>query len=212
VNPAWFMRPDWPMEREIQRRADLMAAIRALPCGDAMTDDMAEGGALMILSACHSGRDEALARNRPASQKASEAELERLANLAAQLSIHINAMHRPAVNAIWKEAGDNLFTVAEQMGALAQAARDAHGEIAADASGRGASRKAEAEEVAEAAGRVFERVTGNRPTITVAPDVGRVSGPWRDFLGRVFSAMRIAASPDSQAKTVMELYRPKSRN
>jgi hypothetical protein len=38
MNPAWFVRHDWPMDEEIQRRKDLMDAILAIPGQESRTD------------------------------------------------------------------------------------------------------------------------------------------------------------------------------
>lgn len=212
MNPAWFARHDWPMDHEIQRRNDLMDAIRALPNGETLSDEKVEGQAIFLWSASNFGRIEELPCNRPASQKASEVELERLAKIAAQLADHIEAMHRPAVAAIWKESADDLWTTAQRARDLSEAAKHAAGVIDAEDSARGAGKKVEAEEVAEMAGHVFEHVTGRRPTLTVAPDDGQVSGVWPDFLARVFTTLRVKASPNWQARAVMQKYHPERGN
>ncbi len=212
MNPAWFVRHEWPMDYEIHRRNNLMGAIRALPNGETLSDEKVEGQALFLWSASNFGRNEELPCNRPASQRASEVELERLAKLAAQLADHIDAMHRPAVAAVWQESSDDLWDTAQRARDLSEAASYALSAIDVEDSARGAGRKAEAEEVAEVAGHVFEHVTARRPTLTVAPDGGHVSGAWPDFLARVFAILGVKASANSQARVVMQKYRPERRN
>lgn len=213
MNAAWFERPAWPMEWEIERRTRLMGAVRALPNGEGLSGEKVEGHALSLWAASNSGRLEELPRNRPASRRASEDELERLVRLAAQLADHIDAMHLPAVAAVWRESQGDLWTTAERVRSLSLAAKQAFGEIEVDdVSGRGAGRKVEAEIVAETAGHVFAFVTGRRPTLTVAPGTGHVSGAWPDFLAQVFAALRIDASVSSQARAVMQKSRPATGN
>jgi len=210
MNPRWFERADWPMDWEIQRRDDLMGAIGSLPSSKELSEVEMEGMALVIWSASNSGREEELARNRPASRKTSELELDRLIVLARQLADHIESMHRPAVDALWRESQGDIWNTVERIRSLSEAARCAWGEIEIQGSSRGAGRKVEAAEVADMAGHVFERVTGRRPTLTVAPDSGHVSGDWPNFLGRIFTALTIDASVPSQARVVIEKYQSRT--
>jgi hypothetical protein len=160
MNAAWFARPDWPMDWEIERRSELMAAIRALPQGDTLLEEVVEGKALLLWSASNFGRDEELPRNRPASQEASEKELQKLAEVSAQLADLIEAMHRPAVQALWNEHRGDLWTVARQLKELSEAAMCALSGLEVQGSARGAGKKAAAAEVSATAEHIFKSVTG----------------------------------------------------
>ena len=190
----------WPCDfAENTIGARLIAAMRALHCGDTLDDDMAEVLARQLYAVANLGRDEELPRNRPASQKASEAELEKLVSLAERLTDHIEAMHRPAVAALVAEGADPLRLAAD----LQRLRHDPLASLSGiDVNAPAARRppKIEAREVAIHAARLFECITGRPPTYTTDPATSERRGAWPGFLGEVFAALAINASVNEQAR------------
>jgi hypothetical protein len=203
MNAAWFARPDWPMDHELAMRAALMDAIRAIPGGECLEESDVEGRALMLLRASNAGRDEELPRNRPASQKASEDELRKLATLAERLERHILSMRQPAVSALYAE-GAHVFELVRALQATQEYARHAFSALEIEDTPSGAPKKIEAAEVAFLASLIFEHISERRATFTTDPLTGKVRGAWPDFLSAVFDALYIDASVAAQVRAVSE--------
>lgn len=188
----------WPCAfRETEQGRALMAALRRLT---AMSDDEAEGRALLLVAAQDSGRDDEAPASLPASQAATDAELRKLHDLAGALADHIDTLRRPAVGALFGEGAD-VFTLAGRLRDLQDDARAAFTE-AQGADARGRPRKYEAAAVKQAAAMAFERATGRHPTRTTSKEINEVVGAWPDFLTAVFKALGVDASVPSQVKGI----------
>lgn len=117
---------------------------------------------------------------------------------------HIAQMNQPAVSAIFDEGGD-LWGLESKLGEMLEIAGHSLGQPVADPSS--GARKLEAAQVTEVAGHVFEHVTTRRPTITTDPVTFEISGDWPKFLSAVFSALRVDASVEAQAKALGRKHR-----
>lgn len=197
----------WPCEFAQSRiGAGLIKAIRAIPGADALTPDDVEAKARMLYGVSEGGRDEELPRNRPASQKASEDELRKLATLAERLERHILSMRQPAVSALYAE-GTFVFDLVRTLRQTQEHAGHAFSGLEVEGTSRGAPQKIEAADVAFFASRLFEYISGRQATFTTDPLTGKISGAWPDFLSSVFDALRIGASVPSQVRAVSEKSR-----
>ena len=156
----------WPCEfSESQFGAALIKAIRAIPGAEALEPDEVEGKARILYAISRGGRDEELPRNRPASQKASEGELRKLAALAEKLERHILSMRQPAVSALYAE-GAYVFELVRTLQETKDNARHAFSALEVEGAPNGAPKKIEAAKVAFLASRVsrlraYQRTAGN---------------------------------------------------
>lgn len=185
--------------------AKLINAIRLIPGSEALDYDEHEdeGYARMIYAVAEGGRNQERPNNRPASQKASEGELRKLAAHAEKLERHIQSMHRPAISALSAE-GVRVFELVWLLQELQENARHAFSALEVAGTPSGAPKKIEAAEVAFLASRIFEHISGRRATFTTDPLTGKVSGAWPDFLSAVFDALYIDASVAAQVRAVSE--------
>lgn len=194
----------WPCEfAESSFGAGLIQAIREIPGAEALEAQDIEGKARMLYSVAQGGRDEEMPRNRPASQKASEGELRKLAALAEKLERHILSMRQPAVSALYTE-GAHVFELVRALQETQENARHAFSALEVEGTPSGAPKKIEAAEVAFIASRLFEHISGRRVTFTTDPGTGKVSGAWPDFLFAVFDALYIDASVAAQVRAISE--------
>lgn len=194
----------WPCEFAMSAfGAGLIRAIRAIPGAEALTEDDVEGKARMLYAVSEGGRDEEMPRNRPASQKASEDELRKLAALAERLERHILSMRQPAVSALYAE-GAHVFELVRALQETQENARHAFSGLEVGGTPSGAPKKIEAAEVAFLASRLFEHISGRRATFTTDPLTGKVRGAWPDFMSAVFDALYIDASVAAQVRAVSE--------
>ncbi len=198
----WTGADGWPCDfAETPIGLALMAAIRGLPGGGEIAEGEAEALARRIFASASLGRDaELLPRNQPAGQKAAEADLKRLHDLADALARQIEAMHRPAIDALVAE-GIDPFTWASRARELREAAHAARSEVEGEAA-RGRPPKVEAKEATRAAADVFEHVTRRSATVSTGPETGAVSGPWPAFLSAVNAALGIKASVAKQTRPI----------
>ncbi|WP_397542052.1 hypothetical protein [Roseovarius salis] len=198
----------WPCEFAMSGfGAKLIQAIWAIPGAEPLTEDDVEGKARMLYAVSEGGRDEELPRNRPASQKASEGELRKLAALAERLERHILSMRQPAVSAFYAETargGRGLFELVRTLQETQDNARHAFSALEVESTPSGAPKKIEAAEVAFLSSRLFEHISGRRATFTTDPLTGKVSGAWPDFLSAVFDALYIDASVAAQVRAISE--------
>ena len=97
MNSTWFQRPDWPMDCEIERRSALMRAVQSLPTGHDLTNDDAEGMALILYTTSGWGQNEEMPHNRPSTAQKSDKDLRKLMELCTKTVAHIGQMNRPAV-------------------------------------------------------------------------------------------------------------------
>lgn len=154
-----------------------------------------------IFAAASLGQDAERPRNRPAAQGKSEAELEHLRYLAKSLARHVEAMHRPAIDALRDALPGNPFDVAAFARETAEAARIAWTETRGEKA-KGAPTKALARETTAVAAEVFERVTGKTPTFTGDAGTGEVIGAFPDFVAAIFAALGVDASVHAQVRGV----------
>lgn len=181
--------------------AALLEALRTLPGSDQLPFDRLDGMARIIASVENGGRDEELSRARPASAAATETELRRLHDLCERLADHVEAMHRPAVSALYRE-GLALFDLVPRLRETADMAKIAYGAHEAPERAPGRRPAVIAPDVTDMAATVFEQITGEPPTYSSDPDTSRVTGAWPEFLSKVFAALYIDASAASQVKTL----------
>ena len=104
--------------------------------------------------------------------------------------------------------GTRVFEVQGLVHQMAQDARNVWGEkVLSEAAGR---RRIIAAEVTATTAKVFEAISGRRPTFTTAPATSKVSGDWPRVLALVFEALFIDASVASQMRPISEKQRPKT--
>lgn len=186
--------------------AALIRAIAALPGAETLDENEIEQKARFIWTQAQWARQDALSRNIPASQSASDKELRDLHKLCGKLADHIEGMHAPAITALSNE-GFLAIPMAEKLREMMDGARYAFGACEGQEI-RGRKPEVEASQVSEIAGSLYQHVTGKRPTITTDPATGGVSGVWPDFLQRIFDAFDISASVANQSRAISELMRP----
>ena len=185
--------------------AELIAGVGALPGADAHDASAIEAIARAIWDGAQWAKVDAANRNRPASQSATDAEFRKLHDLCEKAADHLEKMHEPAVAALARE-GLSAMEIAGQLRAMMEVTRRAFGE--AEGQGvRGRQKDIEARGVAMAAGSAYRAITGKRPTIVVNPLDGEASGPWLEFVRRIFGTLDIDASATNQARTVADLMR-----
>ena len=185
--------------------AELIAGVGALPGADAHDASAIEAIARAIWDGAQWAKVDAANRNRPASQSATDAEFRKLHDLCEKAADHLEKIHEPAVSALWRE-GLSAMEMAGQLRAMMEVTRHAFG----SAEGRdvkGRQKDIEARGVAMAAGSAYRAITGKRPTIVVNPLDGEASGPWLEFVRRIFGTLDIDASATNQARTVADLLR-----
>lgn len=69
---------------------------------------------------------------------------------------------------------------------------------------KGRPRKQRATEMTKAAAQSFERLTGQRVSISVRGDPPKAFGTFLDFLRELFAALGIEASPEAQARSYLK--------
>ncbi|MFV1876253.1 hypothetical protein [Nioella sp.] len=193
------------MDWEIERRSALMRAVQSLPNSHDLTNDDAEGKALLLYSTSEWGRNDERPHNRPSTAQKCDKDLRKLMELCAKTVAHIEQMNRPAVGAYFSEDTSNYGDLWTLKNALAQAAEIAgHGLGCEKQEASRGQRKIEAAQVTEMAGQIFEAVSGHSPTFTTDPISNTISGPWPSFLSAVFAALMVDASVESQVRAVRE--------
>lgn len=161
------------------------------------SDIIIEQAAARIYSASKQGQGEQQPRNRPASGKASVAELRKMQDLAARLADHIDGMHAPANSQLMREglmAGEFVQRLREAQ----ETGQHAASMIEDAPSPRGRPPSVEAAAVTECAANFFHQITGKPPTRSVD---GGEYGEWIDTLRNIFAVLRISESPEKQAQT-----------
>lgn len=183
----------------------LFQAIASLDKEKGADRNKVTGFARLLWSVSEAGRDEELPRNRPASQAATDRELEKIIDLATRLADFIDDIHQPAVDSLFRE-GTLIFQEQMRLRQLAEYARHAYSENTKPLRmPKGAPTKIEAKIVAETCATIYREMTGKRPTFTTDPITGDISGAWPDFLQSAFDALAIDASVPSQVRRVSEL-------
>lgn len=202
--------------------AAIEAAVRALPMrADGLEPDVSEA-VRMIGIAAWIGQANARPRARTATHKQTLAELKKLCDLCRDLYKHIETrMRSPALRlveqTIRKGAEERAtksqrpiyhpLLLSEQLEATFLAARTAWVEVKGGAElpqpqARGT--KPAARDVTGIVARVFESVTGTPAARAYDMAASKEGGPFVEFLGRVFDALGIKASPAGQAKLYLE--------
>nr|WP_309502352.1 hypothetical protein [uncultured Roseovarius sp.] len=181
----------------------LIQAIAALPGAETFEPSEIERKARFMWELSKSARRNALKRNLPASQSASDKELRKLNDLCGKLADHIEDMHAPAITALANE-GILAISMAEDLRKMMEGARYAFGACVGQEA-RGRKPEIAAAQISEIAGSMYEYITGKRPTITTDPYTGKVSGVWPDFLQAVFEALHVHASVANQSRAISEL-------
>jgi hypothetical protein len=152
-----------------------------------------------------------------ASHLATVKELADLKKRAEGLLDAIDALHRPAIDALNYRDGVLIGTagVTTQLRILIASASCA--EIPDQPSSRGAKVKVQPRRIALAVAAHYHRLTGDRPTVDTRQidtdyDKGSESyGPFLDLLTEVFAALGVKASPESQAKIASGAFKAKYR-
>lgn len=207
---SWFKREDWPLEHEVQRRKNLNNAIKALPNSTSLDPRTVDDLALTLFQSWGNAVDHSGPNFRQASQGACEQEVKKLHQICEKLVEALEGLHQPSVNAFAKE-GYSVEAFSQFAQEMVEASRVSFGNIEGEEK-RGASLKVIASEVTFTAAQIFEEVTGKAPTVTNDPLTHEKSGPWHDFLGKVFDALWITASVASQERAARVKLSEKNRN
>ena len=182
----------WPIPVPLRIAHALQGALgHHIPC-----EILIEQAAARIYSASKQGLGEEQPHNRPASGKASVAELNKMQVLAARLAEHVEGMHAPATCQLMRE-GLNPKDFVARLREAQETARHAASMIENTPSPRGRPPLVEAAEVTRQTAIFFEQITGKPPTRSV--DDGEY-GEWIDTLRNIFEVLRISASPEKQAQ------------
>jgi hypothetical protein len=194
----------------------ILAGLPVLPEMRALTRSLAEG--LRISAGLYAVQD--LPRARDGGTKKARSELVDLVKRSEALREHILLMHRDALDAVREQNGcDDPMVIARDLGRLSLAADRAYGKLqgAVDKPAGPNGRRRKAAAVTERAASVFKRLTGQEVTVSVREvmrdaDHGgkyRDCGAFVDFLGSVFSVLKIDAQPASQARDFLRKNRLK---
>jgi hypothetical protein len=152
-------------------------------------------------------------------------ELEILGKLAGDLHDHIASMHGDALKCVRDQSFSDdgqrlaaeLLAVGDGAGSLVRPILRALRKLASAAESlpgpRGRRHRAAA--VTAEAARVYERLTGKRPTISVyvagRPHARQDYGPFLDLLAETFHVLNVRASPESQARAFLGKNTTKKR-
>lgn len=142
----------------------------------------------VVFAAMENGR-----RFRNSSPTHAEREVERYARLCLDLGRYIQTMRAPALRAL--DFGP--LRILDELVAQIETARNA--EIEAT-NCLGAPQKELARDVAGAARAAYEEITGQKATRVIRD--GQAGGPFIEYLGEIFKACGIKASPESQARAM----------
>jgi hypothetical protein len=204
---------DWPIDH---RRA-LCDAVRAIPGAERLSDDDVDGYARSIAAVADLGHDEQLPRFRDTSPAATEKQLLRIGELAAELDAQIAALNAPAVAGLARN-GVDAFDMQRHLERLQAAAHHAftgsrlsRGKAEGKSAG-GRPRKVAAAEITAAAAEVFEEITGAPPSFTSDPETGGVSGDWPTVLGLVLDALLVEASVAAQVRVRVREKTPRKKS
>lgn len=193
---TWIGHDGWP----IAYPSELMDALRALPGAERASSEELDASARLIEAVAAGGADEELPRAQVASAATSDRELEELNRLCVKLADHVESMHGPAVLAM-SRARVSLFDLSRELRRIAENAEFSYGGTGAPDRVKGRRPDVVAPNVTEIAADVFKEITGEEePGYTSVPGKSEVSGPWPDFLARVFVAFQIDASASAQVK------------
>jgi hypothetical protein len=149
-----------------------------------------------------------------ASTSATRRELANLEKRAAALLNAIDALHKPAIDALnyRKEALIGPAGLTTKLRVLSAAASHATIPELPATVGRGRKTKDQPHRIALAAAQHFYGLTGKIPTVIVPSAGGKARGPFVKLLTEIFAAVGVAASAEYHAREAaraMEGYRSK---
>ena len=143
-------------------------------------------------------------RANPTGTKQAERELLELRKRIKPLVLHIDKMHRTALDAMEAKGVRSGVVLANDLVRAAIAAwrgvKRLRSQPGVKLTGRPGKKRAEA--IATATAAIYERLTGRKATIVGKS--GKALGPYLDFLKAVFDACGIDASPEAQARVALK--------
>lgn len=200
MSGGWTGQDGWPRHWP----EELEPALRALSGGENLSDGQLGHYAKRLVIAANWGRFYERPAARDSSQAQADKSLEQLHDQCEKLAATIADLRRPACEALLAE-GLDIAALRILLLEAQEAARICHGYTDAPARAPTRPPKIEAQVVTEQAARIYEEVTGKRPTFTTLGS--GVSGPWPDFLRACFRALFVSASVEDQAKKLREKNR-----
>jgi len=147
-------------------------------------------------------------KNLNAADKTDLLQLKKLSSLCLKLRTHVGTLNKAA----WQGLSDGLdldslclkLEVAEEFAHRTIFDIDKQATSEANDAVMGRRKKLAARMVTEEAAKCFEALTGSKTTITVDPITYKVSGKWIEFLASIFATVGIDASPERQARLLMD--------
>ncbi len=172
-------------------------------------------GAINALVALHQVAPRELMTPPPAFSDAgvatTERELQQLIKGVQVLHVAVANLHEPAIKALARVGFNRKMFINQLEAVLAQVTRAKLPEGQPGVK-RGPKPDAYRLLVARAAGRLYQDVTGLRPTYTTNPVDSTRSGAWPRFLGEVFDALGVGNYGDRLMRRVADEMRPQGTN
>jgi len=151
-----------------------------------------------------------LLRREVVGAKATRRELDAVKQAADKLRTAIEEMHAPARQALGFDdgpGGAGSYALEAALAALAERITQCElPELPANA-GRGRKRAEREASLTSEIAKVYWRHTGQVPTIRTDYETGKVYGPFFEFVGDIFAALGVTASPESQARAAVAEWR-----
>jgi hypothetical protein len=194
----WTGGDGWPTDFPEK----LVDAFRKIPNGENLKNDRIYGMAKLVASIVEDGQIEEMPRNRAASMAGSEAELRKFHDNCEKLADQIETLRQPSISALFDE-GLFVFDLYEKLRQAQELTKHAFGGLEANTKG-GRPKKIGAASVTDICAKLFEDVSGKRPTYTTDTSDSTISGVWPEFLKSVFEALYIEASVASQVRAASE--------
>lgn len=204
TNDGWEIEPPGRYIRD-----QIVQVLNELAEAAKLTQADLEYYAEQICDCAEIGWSEARPENANISKRGSEQELEAIKSFCLKGIEIFSELHRPARRALsaWEVQAEEMQKYFEKLG---QAAHYALHELEDRQGQRGRPEKLDAKYVSEEAAWVFKEITDRRPTVSKDPISNIVSGPWVNFLSRIFEVLGIEAQADYWAdKTAREKNRSK---
>lgn len=203
MEEKWIGKDGWPCTfAESDFGSGLINAIQGLSGSENFRPDEIEMKARFFLS-LHEGNVEYSGSNYlPASQQATDAELQKLHDLCEKLSDHISSMHEPALMAL-ESVDCFVVSIGRELRKVKNGAISAFS-LSEGVEIRGRRPDILSYETAKVAGSMYKEITGKRPTTTTDTATGQVSGNWPDFLSAIFGVFAIESSVAVWARRVSE--------
>jgi hypothetical protein len=146
-------------------------------------------------------------RNKTAARGVTRGELQKLAALALKLRQHIEAMHwSPSMELVNAQPRfDQTLRPIEMVWQLRELEFATYGALegltsSAQPRPKPSGKPSGARLMTAHAARVYEQLTGLRPTVITDPVTGKAGGAFLTFLEEVFREFKITASAESQAR------------